>query len=50
MTAQEKKQPNINHILTLAILWSLGAVSDRLWFTFDKSVPAWDQADYLTSS
>ena len=50
MIAQEKKQPNINHILTLTILWLLGAVSDRLWFTFDKSVPAWDQADYLTSS
>ena len=50
MIAQEKKQPNINHILTLTILWFLGAVSDRLWFTFDKSVPAWDQADYLTSS
>ncbi len=50
MIAQEKKQPKINHILTLTILWLLGAVSDRLWFAFDKSVPAWDQADYLTGS
>ncbi|NEP44514.1 MAG: phospholipid carrier-dependent glycosyltransferase, partial [Okeania sp. SIO2H7] len=50
MISQEKKEPKINHILTLTILWLLGAVSDRLWFAFDKSVPAWDQADYLTGS
>ncbi len=50
MITQEKKQPKINHILTLTILWLLGAVSDRLWFAFDNSVPAWDQADYLTGS
>ncbi|MGD1700846.1 glycosyltransferase family 39 protein [Dapis sp. BLCC M229] len=50
MIAQEKKQPKVNHILTLTILWLLGAVSDRLWFAFDNSVPAWDQADYLTGS
>ncbi|MEB3341177.1 hypothetical protein [Okeania sp.] len=50
MISQEKKQPKINHILILTILWLLGAVSDRLWFAFDKSVPAWDQADYLTGS
>ncbi|MGK7922698.1 MAG: glycosyltransferase family 39 protein [Trichodesmium sp.] len=40
----------MNHILTLTILWLLGALSDRLWFAFDNSVPAWDQADYLTGS
>ncbi len=50
MTIQEKKQSKVNHILTLTILWLLGAVSDRLWFAFDNSVPAWDQADYLTGS
>ncbi|WP_293115903.1 phospholipid carrier-dependent glycosyltransferase [Okeania sp. SIO1I7] len=50
MIAQEKKQHKVNHILTLTILWLLGAVSDRLWFAVDKSVPAWDQADYLTGS
>ncbi|MGD1806215.1 phospholipid carrier-dependent glycosyltransferase [Dapis sp. BLCC M126] len=50
MIAQEKKQHKLNHILILTILWLLGAVSDRFWLTFDKSVPAWDQADYLTGS
>ncbi|MDY7002885.1 MAG: phospholipid carrier-dependent glycosyltransferase [Cyanobacteriota bacterium] len=50
MIAQEKEQPKINHILTLTILWLLAAVSDRLWFAFDKSVPTWDRADYLTGS
>ena len=50
MIAQEKEQPKVNQILTLTILWLVGAVSDRLWFAFDKSVPAWDQADYLTGS
>ncbi|MGD1715736.1 phospholipid carrier-dependent glycosyltransferase [Dapis sp. BLCC M172] len=50
MIAQEKKQPKINHILTLTILWLFVTVSDRLWFAFDNSVPAWDQADYLTGS
>ena len=50
MVAQEKKQHKVNQILALTILWFLGAVSDRLWFAFDKSVPAWDQADYLTGS
>jgi len=50
MTIQEKKQPKFNHILTLTILWLFAAMSDRLWFAFDNSVPAWDQADYLTGS
>ncbi|NEP77594.1 MAG: phospholipid carrier-dependent glycosyltransferase [Okeania sp. SIO3B3] len=50
MISQEKKQHKVNHILTLTILWLFAAVSDRFWFAFDKSVPAWDQADYLTGS
>jgi 4-amino-4-deoxy-L-arabinose transferase-like glycosyltransferase len=29
-------------------LWLLCAIVDRLWFWVDRSVPAWDQADYLT--
>ncbi|MEM1168923.1 MAG: glycosyltransferase family 39 protein [Cyanobacteria bacterium P01_H01_bin.35] len=50
MISKNQEKPKINHILTLTILWLLGAVSDRLWFAFDNSVPAWDQADYLTGS
>jgi 4-amino-4-deoxy-L-arabinose transferase-like glycosyltransferase len=37
-------------LLVLGIIWLLGAISDRLWFAFDRSVPAWDQAEYLTST
>jgi len=36
--------------LVLGIIWLLGAISDRLWFALDRSVPAWDQAEYLTST
>lgn len=37
-------------LLILAMIWLVGAVSDRIWFALDNSVPAWDQADYLTGS
>ncbi|MCW6048910.1 glycosyltransferase family 39 protein [Lyngbya sp. CCAP 1446/10] len=37
-------------MLILGIIWLLGAISDRLWFALDRSVPAWDQAEYLTST
>ncbi|MEG4454575.1 glycosyltransferase family 39 protein [Microcoleus sp. N9_A1] len=37
-------------LLVLGIIWLLGAISDRLWFALDQSVPAWDQAEYLTST
>ncbi|MCT7979036.1 glycosyltransferase family 39 protein [Laspinema olomoucense] len=36
--------------LTIAGLWLLGAFCDRLWFALDRSIPAWDQADYLTGA
>lgn len=31
-------------------LWAIGALVDRLWFAIDQSVPAWDQAEYLTGA
>ncbi|NJS10196.1 MAG: phospholipid carrier-dependent glycosyltransferase [Microcoleus sp. CSU_2_2] len=37
-------------LLVLGMIWLLGAICDRLWFAFDRSVPAWDQAEYLTST
>ena len=37
-------------LFVLGIIWLLGAISDRLWFALDRSVPAWDQAEYLTST
>ncbi|MGB3638442.1 MAG: glycosyltransferase family 39 protein [Rivularia sp. (in: cyanobacteria)] len=37
-------------LLILTTIWLFGAICDRVWFFFDKSVPSWDQADYLTGS
>ena len=37
-------------LLILATIWLLGAICDRVWFFWDKSIPSWDQADYLTGS
>ena len=37
-------------LVVLAIIWLMAAVSDRLWFALDHSVPAWDQAEYLTGT
>ena len=41
---------NFNSLLILAIIWLISAFCDRVWFSLDHSVPAWDQADYLTGS
>lgn len=37
-------------LLILGLIWLAGALSDRIWLKIDNSVPAWDQADYLTGS
>lgn len=34
----------------LTIIWSIGAIVDRLWFALDRSIPAWDEADYLNGA
>lgn len=34
----------------VGIIWLLGGISDRLWLAFDRSVPGWDQADYLNGA
>jgi 4-amino-4-deoxy-L-arabinose transferase-like glycosyltransferase len=31
-------------------IWLIGAIVDRLWFAIDRSVPGWDQSDYLTGA
>ncbi len=47
----KKRQINNNkNLIILGIIWVLVAISDRLWFALDKSVPSWDVADYLTAS
>ncbi|AHF64776.1 hypothetical protein Syncc8109_2468 [Synechococcus sp. WH 8109] len=34
----------------VALIWLLSTLVDRLWWTFQTGVPAWDQADYLNSA
>lgn len=41
---------NRNYILLLILLWLIGIICDRLWLSWDNSVPAWDQADYLNGA
>ncbi|NMG08521.1 glycosyltransferase family 39 protein [Brasilonema sp. UFV-L1] len=49
MIAKDKHN-RFNSLLILGIIWLLGALCDRLWFALDHSIPAWDQADYLTGT
>ncbi|MCD8488017.1 MAG: phospholipid carrier-dependent glycosyltransferase [Desertifilum sp.] len=47
------EQPKLNryrNFLILGLIWLLGAIADRVWYALDNSVPAWDQADYLTGA
>ncbi|MCS5697472.1 phospholipid carrier-dependent glycosyltransferase [Cyanobium sp. FGCU-52] len=36
--------------LSLAGIWALATIGDRLWLRADGRVPSWDQADYLNSA
>ena len=49
-----KQSPTRPHwartITILLLLWGLSAIADRAWFLADRSVPGWDQADYLSAS
>lgn len=46
-----KKLTIIPHkdIILLVIIWLLGFILDRLWFSFDREIPPADQAFYLNS-
>lgn len=44
------RQPWIKGLPVLGIIWLVGAGIDRLWFAIDRSMPAWDQADYLAAA
>jgi len=44
------KHHQFRGLLSLSLIWLIGAVGDRIWFALDHSVPAWDQAEYLTGS
>jgi 4-amino-4-deoxy-L-arabinose transferase-like glycosyltransferase len=34
-------------LVIVGIIWILGIIVDRFWFSLDNTIPAWDQADYL---
>ena len=34
----------------IALIWMLSTLVDRIWWTQQSGVPAWDQADYLNSA
>ncbi len=49
MSTIEKRKP-FKDLLILGIIWLITAICDRIWFGLDRSVPGWDQADYLTGT
>jgi hypothetical protein len=43
-----KRSPNWKQgLVIVGIIWILGVLVDRFWFSVDQTIPAWDQADYL---
>ncbi|MBW4635924.1 MAG: phospholipid carrier-dependent glycosyltransferase [Iphinoe sp. HA4291-MV1] len=50
MSNHKRKRNRSKNLLILGIIWLLGALCDRIWFALDHSIPAWDQADYLTGT
>ncbi len=46
----KRKRKKTTNLLILGLIWLAGAFCDRIWFSLDRSIPAWDQADYLTGS
>ena len=37
----------ISELRIILVIWLLGAINDRIWYSLDNSVPSWDRADYL---
>ena len=50
MSHPKNRRKQFKNLLILSIIWLLGSVCDRIWFALDNSIPAWDQADYLTGT
>ncbi|MBW4575790.1 MAG: phospholipid carrier-dependent glycosyltransferase [Aphanothece sp. CMT-3BRIN-NPC111] len=44
------KSNKLRGLSVLGLIWLVGAVGDRIWFALDRSIPAWDQAEYLNGS
>ncbi len=45
-----QKNIQLADLAILGIIWLGSAISDRIWFAFDHSVPAWDQAGFITTT
>ncbi len=45
-----KQQQWTKGLPIVGVLWAIGAIFDRVWFAVDRSVPGWDQAEYLTGA
>lgn len=45
-----KVTENQRNLVILALIWLAGFLGDRIWFSLDRSVPAWDQAEYLNGA
>ncbi|BAQ59839.1 glycosyltransferase of PMT family [Geminocystis sp. NIES-3708] len=41
------KLSNRRVILWLILIWSFGFIVDRIWFSLDNTIPAWDPSEYL---
>ncbi len=48
MTEQRRRVWWAEGLPGVGMLWVIGAIADRLWFTLDHSVPGWDQGGHLT--
>ena len=47
MVGEKKQLARRKGLIVIALMWSVGAIADRLWYALDNSVPSWDRADYL---
>lgn len=37
-------------IISLILIWLLGFVIDRIWFSLDNTIPSWDPSEYLNGT
>ncbi|WP_017296171.1 glycosyltransferase family 39 protein [Geminocystis herdmanii] len=37
-------------IISLILIWALGFIIDRIWFSLDNTIPSWDPSEYLNGT
>ncbi|MEG3439259.1 glycosyltransferase family 39 protein [Pannus brasiliensis CCIBt3594] len=40
----------VRGLAIVGLIWVIGALIDRLWFSLDHTMPAWDQSEHLNST